>query len=68
MDKIDKLQKTPYHVHNGIDAPKIEVLLNDIITPQISPASPTGGVVIDAEARTAIDSIITKLETIGIFI
>ena len=30
-------------------------------------ANPTGGAIIDAESRTAIDAILSRLETIGIF-
>ena len=34
--------------------------------PQAAITSPTGGVTIDAESRTAINSIITALQTLGL--
>lgn len=37
------------------------------VVQQTNVANPTGGATIDAEARTAIDSILSRLETLGLF-
>lgn len=66
-NELNKVEKLPKHTHNGIDSPKVDVALTDVLTPQAAPSSPVGGITIDAEARTAINSIISKLQTIGIF-
>jgi hypothetical protein len=49
------------HIHSGTDARKVK-LADTVYTPQDSIASPNGGATQDAQARTAIDSIITTLE------
>ncbi len=66
--ELDKLQTTPYHTHNGVDSPRLDFELTDLLTPISSPASPAGGVTVDSQARTAIVDIITKLQTVGIFL
>ena len=37
------------------------------VVQQTNVTNPTGGVVIDAEARTAIDAILSRIETLGLF-
>jgi len=37
------------------------------LTPQAAPSDPSGGATVDAEARTAIESIIDKLQSAGVF-
>lgn len=61
-------QSLPKHTHNGVDSPKIKVVLSDVLTPQSSPSNPAGGSVVDVEGRAAIVSIISKLNSAGIFI
>lgn len=68
FNDINKIESLPYHTHNGINSPKVKVVLTDVLTPQASPANPTGGTVIDVEARNSIDGIIAALNAIGIFI
>jgi hypothetical protein len=37
------------------------------VVQQTNVANPTGGATIDAESRTAIDAILSRLETLGLF-
>lgn len=53
-----------YHTHNGADAPRVDGTLTNL--PQAFVADPSGGAVIDAEARTAINSILNILENTGL--
>lgn len=58
--------KIPFHKHTGTDgSPKIP--LRDIeFQKQGAIDSPTGGLVIDGEARSAIDSIRVALRNLGL--
>lgn len=58
MDDItnqNQLPTVPHHTHNGIDSPTL-------FPTQPAVAAPVLGATIDAEARTAINAIITALE------
>lgn len=63
------------HKHNGLDAPQLDFdnlqntpgILDDLENaPLSSVAEPTGGSTVDSEARTAISTIITRLEDLGL--
>lgn len=70
------LNNVERHTHNGSDSPKINFddLQNvsstlrslDDSAPQSAITSPSGGVTIDSQARTAIDAIITALENLNL--
>lgn len=47
-------------------AEKVGFFGKDPIVQPTAVAAPAGGATVDAEARTAINAIITKLETLGI--
>lgn len=53
------------HTHNGVDSKKI-AFSNVTIVENAAITAPTGGMTIDSEARTAINSIITELENRGL--
>lgn len=59
VNNQNSIPDVPYHTHNGMDSPPI-------IFKQPAITSPSGGAMIDAESRTAIDLIITALEKNGI--
>lgn len=53
------------HKHNGVDAERIEY--TDLaILGETTVADPTGGVTIDAKARTAISAILDILQAKGL--
>lgn len=54
------------HKHNGIDSNQLEIKDSIIGCPQPAVVKPSGGSVVDAQAREAIDDIIDKLKTVGI--
>jgi hypothetical protein len=54
MSAFDALQKVN---SNTGDAP---------LAPGAAVTAPTGGATVDAEARTAINTVITRLETLGL--
>ena len=63
------------HTHNGIDSEQVnfdDLTNTDTLKifqqaiPQAEIIAPSGGATIDSEARTAINAIITALETVGI--
>lgn len=69
------IENTPFHRHNGKDAPKIRLKNMDftgITFDQFDTAkqplvtSPTGGLTVDQPARDAIDTLITRLEDLGL--
>ena len=47
-----------HHRHTGVDSLKV------LDTPQPTITAPTGGTTIDSQARTAINTIITTLQTL----
>jgi len=69
MADLDKQFKD--HEHNGLDNKKIDLKnitgdFSDIITPSSNISDPTGGAVIDSEARTSIDAILDLLQEQGL--
>lgn len=66
------------HIHNGIDSKKLQLSdmlgdlsdidgdLSDIVTPSATISDPSGGLTVDAEARTAINAIIDLLQSQGL--
>ena len=54
------------HTHNDTDSPKLYFGDAIINAPQDAVTAPTGGTTVDTEARTAINDMITKLQTLGI--
>lgn len=55
----------PYRPAGGIQTDKLGVGL-DPVARQAAITAPTGGATVDAEARTAINLIITRLEVAGL--
>lgn len=55
------------HAHTGIDSKRVR-LADLAITKLPAITSPTSGGTVDAQARAAIDSIITTLENLGFII
>lgn len=53
------------HAHTGIDGKGVTATAL-AGTPLASVSSPSGGPTIDSQARSAIDTIITRLETLGL--
>lgn len=68
MNKLDELEeKFRQHRHTGTDSVKLDIDFDDLtIVKKASVSSPTGGATIDSQARAAIDSIITRLEQLGL--
>ncbi len=66
----------PRHTHNGTDSNKIkfgdlenvgEALLTiENSAPLGSITAPSGGLTVDSEARTAINALISRMETLGL--
>lgn len=52
------------HDHNGVSSKKLDAGQAIVNAPQAAITAPTGGGVIDAEARTAINDILTALQTL----
>lgn len=53
------------HTHNGIDSQKIPGKSIEK-APQNAVTTPSGGVTIDSQARTAINDIISRLQELGL--
>lgn len=67
----DLQREYSFHKHTGTDSYVIELetlgLPSQLTNaPEATITSPTGGITIDSEARTAINTIITRLETLGL--
>lgn len=60
---IEAKKYVEFHRHDGVDSPQLSLETMQEV-PQVAITSPTGGVTIDTQARTAIDSIITTLENL----
>lgn len=59
------------HTHNGADTKKLQLSdmegsLSDITTPSATINDPSGGLTIDAQARSAIDDILDLLQEQGL--
>lgn len=54
------------HKHNGTDSLKLQADEALVNAPQAAVTPPTGGATQDAEARTAINDIITKLQALNL--
>lgn len=59
------MEPIAYHKHNGTDGtPKISIPDLDF-TQQPSISNPSGGLTVDSQARSAINSLISTLRTLG---
>lgn len=55
------------HTHNGIDSKKVSIRLRDTeFIKGAAVTAPSGGATVDSEARAAINTLITRLEALGL--
>lgn len=70
LNKLESSSTIPFNVEQAF-RDRLRDLVLDVPSaladaPLSSITSPTGGVTIDSQARTAIDTIITRLESLGL--
>lgn len=68
---FDLEQAFQQHTHNGADSKKLRLAdlegsLREITTPSATISDPSGGMVVDSEARTAINAILDLLQNQGL--
>ena len=66
MGQRNNMENIPIHKHNGSDSNQLEAKEALVGCPQKVIIKPTGGTVVDIQARTAINDLIDKLKTVGI--